>query len=149
MTQDVHVEETLRACGYPSWSFAKVRHQIESKGTKKRKKRWRSWKNGPCDPLCRKGFGSDSESYEETQCSLEDFEENITECIYRVPCANCDKTYVGETGQKLSVRLQEHRTEVESKSEGVFTRSHTTSLTEYNKSPLTDHMIQENHTIHW
>ena len=76
--------------------------------------------------------------------------EDITECIYRVPCANCDKTYVGETGRKLGVQLQEHRTEVESKSKGVFTRSQRTArLMEYNKSALTDHAIQENHTIHW
>jgi len=31
-------------------------------------------------------------------------------CVYKVTCANCDKTYVGETGRKLGVRLQEHRT---------------------------------------
>jgi len=37
-----------------------------------------------------------------------------------------------------------------SKSKGIFTRSQrTASLTEYNKSALTDHAIQENHTIHW
>jgi len=27
--------------------------------------------------------------------------EEITECMYKVPCANCDKTYVGETGRKF------------------------------------------------
>ena len=32
--------------------------------------------------------------------------EDITECVYKVPCANCDKTYVGETGRKFGVRLQ-------------------------------------------
>jgi len=41
--------------------------------------------------------------------------EDITECVYKVPCANCDKTYVGETGRKLGARLHEHKTEVESK----------------------------------
>jgi len=39
--------------------------------------------------------------------------EEITECVYKVPCANCDKTYVDETERKFGVRLQEHRTEVE------------------------------------
>ena len=41
--------------------------------------------------------------------------EDLTECVYKVPCANCDKTYIGETGSKFGVRLQEHRIEVESK----------------------------------
>jgi len=35
--------------------------------------------------------------------------EQITECIYKVSCVSCDKTYIGETGRKLGVRLQEHR----------------------------------------
>ena len=37
--------------------------------------------------------------------------EDLAECVYRVPCANCDKTYIGETARKFRVRLQEHRTE--------------------------------------
>jgi len=31
--------------------------------------------------------------------------EDVTECVYKVPCANCDKTYIGETGRKFGVRL--------------------------------------------
>jgi len=70
--------------------------------------------------------------------------------VYKVTCANCDKTYIGETGWKFGVRLQEHRTEVESKTGRTFTRSlHASSLTESNKSALTDHATQENHVINW
>ena len=59
--------------------------------------------------------------------------EDLTECVYKVPCANCDKIYIGETGRKFGVRLQEHRTEVESKTGRTFTRSlRASSLTEHN-----------------
>jgi len=76
--------------------------------------------------------------------------EDLTECVYKVPCANCDKTYIGETGRKFGVRLQEHRTEVESKTGRTFTKSiRASSLTEHNKSALTDHATQENHVINW
>jgi len=27
--------------------------------------------------------------------------EDLTKCVYKVPCANCDKTYIGETGRKI------------------------------------------------
>jgi len=74
--------------------------------------------------------------------------EDITECVYKVPCANCDKTYLGETRRKLG--LQEHSTECESKTKRAFTGSQrSASLAEINKSTVTDHANQENHTINW
>ena len=33
--EDIHVQKALRACGYPEWSFSKVRHQMESTRDKK------------------------------------------------------------------------------------------------------------------
>jgi len=36
--EDAHIEEALRACGYPPWSFSKVRCQMEFKGDKSKKK---------------------------------------------------------------------------------------------------------------
>jgi len=67
--------------------------------------------------------------------------EDITEYVYKVPCANCDKTYEWETGRKLGVRLQEHRTECESKTIRAFTRSQrTASLAEINNSAPADHV---------
>jgi len=57
---------------------------------------------------------------------------------------------MGETGRKCGVRLQEHETEVESKTGRTFTRSLCpSSFTEHNKSALTDHATQENHVINW
>jgi len=75
--------------------------------------------------------------------------EDITECVHKVPCANCDKIHVGETGRKLGVRLYEHKTEVESKTKRAYTRSQSTaSLTEYSKSALTDHAPCESSQSH-
>ena len=76
--------------------------------------------------------------------------EETTECVYRIPCGNCDKTYVGETGRKFGVRMKEHKAEVESKSGRIFTRSqHAANLEVRNKSALTDHAAQQNHVINW
>ena len=75
--------------------------------------------------------------------------EDLTECVYKVPCANCDKTYIGETGRKFGVRLHEHKTEVESKTGRTFRSLRASSLTEHNKSTLTDHATQENYVINW
>ena len=35
------------------------------------------------------------------------------EAIYEIPCKNCPKTYIGETGHLFKTRLSEHRTETE------------------------------------
>ena len=32
--------------------------------------------------------------------------EEITDCVYKIPCRNCDKSYIGETGRKLQNALR-------------------------------------------
>ena len=43
-----------------------------------------------------------------------DYEE-VSECVYQIPCKNCDKVCVGETARNLGIRVGEHKKEVESK----------------------------------
>jgi len=76
--------------------------------------------------------------------------EEITDCVYKIPCASCEKCYIGETGRKFGTRLKEHKTEVVSITSKPFTRGQrASSLSEQNKSALTDHASHENHVINW
>jgi len=47
--------------------------------------------------------------------------EEITDCIYKIPCGNCEKTLTGETGRMFGIRLKEHTTEVEATTKKPFT----------------------------
>ena len=77
-------------------------------------------------------------------------EEEVTGCVYRVPCGNCEMSYTGETGRKFGTRLKERNTEVEAATGHPFTRSQRlSSLSEQNKSALTDHASRDNHVINW
>ena len=77
-------------------------------------------------------------------------EEEITNRVYNIPCASCEKYYIGETGRKFGTRLKEHKTEVESITSKLFTRNQcTSSLSEQNKSALSDRASHDNHVINW
>ena len=72
------------------------------------------------------------------------------ETIYEIPCKNCPKTYIGETGRLFKTRLNEHRTEAEKISSKSFTRSQRkTSSSEIFKSVIPEHVTASNHVIGW
>ena len=74
----------------------------------------------------------------------------VSECVYKIPCKNCDKVYIGETGRPFVTRLNEHKKEVELKEKTKFTRQRKQSVDEQqNKSAITDHVVKENHVIGW
>jgi len=73
--------------------------------------------------------------------------EEITDCIYKIARASCEKCYIGETGRKFGTRLKERKTEAEFITSKPFTRNkRASSLSEQNKSALTDHA---SHTTTW
>ena len=74
------------------------------------------------------------------------------EVVYEIPCKSCDKSYVGETGRLLRVRLKEHHGETEKKSSGFFTRSkHKSSVASVDsfKSAMAEHATLNNHVVDW
>jgi len=69
--------------------------------------------------------------------------QDVCECVYKIPCNNCDKTYIGETGRTFGVKLQEHQQEVAQRDDARSTSK--SAATEQNKSAVTDHAITLNH----
>ena len=75
---------------------------------------------------------------------------NTTQAVYKIPCKNCNLSYIGETGRKFGTRLEEHKSEVEKVSNTVVTRAgRKESLTATYKSAITDHVVDKNHVIGW
>jgi hypothetical protein len=60
--------------------------------------------------------------------------EDLSSVIYKVECNDCDKSYIGQTGQKLKKRLQQHEYYIRSKSP---------------LSGLATHAIEESHTFNF
>ena len=62
-------------------------------------------------------------------------QESRSSVIYQIPCADCSKSYVGQTGRNLSQRIREHRRYVEN--------------FDMDTSALVEHAIKEDHWIAW
>ena len=70
--------------------------------------------------------------------------------VYKIPCANCDTPYIGETGRHLRCRLKEHQDSVKTVASQRFTRSRKSQAEDKEeKSALADHAAQRNHVINW
>jgi len=129
------VEEALWACGYPPWSVSKVRRQMESKGDERKKTNKKQEVSVKRPMIVTPHVEKVSEAIVRIMkkhnapvamkpwntlkgllvyVNHKQNKEDITECVYKVPCPNCDKT-CGETERKIGVRLYEHKMEVESR----------------------------------
>ena len=55
--------------------------------------------------------------------------------VFEVPCSDCDRTYIGQTGNSLRTRLQQHRAACRHMQK--------------EKSALAEHAIENDHRINW
>ena len=55
--------------------------------------------------------------------------------VYKIPCSDCSKSYIGQTGRTLAQRVKEHQRAVR-----TF---------DVNISALAEHVISTNHKIDW
>ncbi len=72
------------------------------------------------------------------------------DAIYEIPCGDCQKSNIGETGRLLGTHVKEHQKELEKFEAKPYTRqTRKTSVTEPHKSAITDHVSATNHSINW
>lgn len=167
--EEKKIEKALETCGYPKWTFDKVKQQRQSSRTKKVEKKDETNKctgmvvlpyvNGVTERISRvlKSYNvaTAMKPHNTLRSALvhpKDKREDVnkTDALYSLPCMNCDREYIGETGRKFGTRLNEHRTEVEKVSKSVITRaSRKESLSTVHKSAVTDHVVETNHVIGW
>ncbi|XP_072039088.1 uncharacterized protein [Amphiura filiformis] len=159
--EEKKIQEALQTCGYPKWSFEKVKDQMQSvkpkKSAKKTDDSTRSrgmvvlpYVKGVTERVSRvmKKYNVSTAMKPHNTLRRELVHpkdkrdpNNLTQAVYKIPCLNCDLSYIGETGRKFGTRLEEHRKEVEKVNSTVVTRAgRKESLTTVNKSAITDHM---------
>ena len=168
--EEKKVQEALKTCGYPKWTFDKVKNQMKkpksTKVTKKKEEAERCkgmvvlpYVKGITEKVSRtmKSYNvAVAMKHHTTLRSLlvhpkdKRDDHNTTSALYSLPCMNCELEYIGETGRKFGTRLNEHKTEVDKVSKTVVTRaSRKESLSTIHKSAVTDHVVEQNHVIGW
>ncbi|XP_072025262.1 uncharacterized protein [Amphiura filiformis] len=168
--EEVTIKKTLSNCGYPSWSFDKVKQQMDTpKQKKKAIKKDETTKSkglvvipyveGVSERIARTFKSYNISAAMKPHCTLRNMlvhpknkrdPLNTTEVVYSIPCQNCNETYVGETWRKFGKRLKEHRAEADKACVNVRTRANRkASQSATNKSAITDHVLDKDHIIDW
>ena len=168
--EEQKVQAALQLCGYPQWTFKKVKDQMSKpktkKVTKQKAEQSRSkgmvvlpYVQGVTEKISRTlkqyNIASAMKPHTTLRSLLVHPKDkrdplHTTDAIYEIPCMNCNMSYVGETGRKFNTRLEEHKSEVEKVSGTVTTRAgRKESLTTIHKSAITDHVVDKNHVIGW
>ena len=75
---------------------------------------------------------------------------HTSDCVYRIPCANCNEVYIGETGRHLQERLDEHKMSVGKAERPRYTRSRAVRAQEEKySSAFAEHVATTNHSVAW
>ena len=145
LVEEETIKSALKTCGYPEWSFDKVKKQMSKPKVKPKvnKKTTDTDKKsvnfvtlpyiqGVTEPVQRILKKHNISTAVKPHTSLKkilvhpkdklDSDEKAG-VVYEIPCANCKKTYIGETGRKFGTRKKEHKTETAKTSTQKYTRS--------------------------
>ena len=172
------MEQALRApvAGYPQWALTRTKKQMAERGgggaAKKPKERSLADRLKDRGQVCIPYVSGTSEALarvfkrHHVQTVMKPYQklrqalvhpkdkrplEDTVDAVYRVPCKQCPKAYIGETGRRLGTRLSEHKRAVQKVENVTFTRSQrqVAAETVNYSSALADHASQNNHVIDW
>ena len=173
--EEAHVIAALRNCKYPEWAISKIKADIAKKqaeppAAKTRKKKTDGEKKnkgmvvlpyvqGVTERVQRAMRKYDIETPVRPLNTLrralvhpKDKIETNDKCgtVYKIPCHNCDKVYIGESARKLGTRLKEHQADCR-KVEAATRRTRGTTETapEPTSSGTADHVRDDNHVINF
>ena len=168
--EEDRIKHALSQCGYPSWTISKVKQQMNDKSKNKGKKKDtdKEKSNGMVVILYIQGVSERIQrvfkkhniatamrphnTLKNNLVHPKDKHETAQtcDCIYEIPCKNCNKTYVGETGKAFGTPLKEHMKDAEKVNRRRYTRaSRKDSVEEVHKSAVTDQITEQNHVVDW
>ena len=151
-----HKTKTLFKCGHPPWTFRLVRESLDNKQPKEEKNKRRRrrgliryrpspwwqyhmWEGSETSQRTfrRYGVATSVKPYKTWRQLLvhpkdKRSAQDLARVVYSIPCKDCPKVYIGETGKRYGVREKEHMKDVK-QLEGVnYTRTKKReSLTEH------------------
>ena len=167
------IRQALSTCGYPAWTVSKVKKQISLKrdnasAAKPKKTNKEDKSRGHVVLPYIKGLSENLSRIMRNYHVSTSYKPHTTlrrllvhpkdkiakdekcDVVYKIPCHNCDKSYIGETGRQFQVRREEHVSDVDGHDSGVRTRSERVSTSGiHHKSAMTDHATELNHTPNW
>ena len=167
-SEQAHIQNALKMNGYPKWTFElveKKRSQPKTKDTKqKQQQKAKGTVSVPYVANLSEAFTRVLKKYgvntvlkptntlRQVLVKPKDKRPMMDSIgtVYNIPCAQCPKAYVGETGRKLGVRIEEHKDSVKKVDNKAYTRSQRKqSENKKEKSAMADHLSQDNHLIAW
>ncbi|XP_072039459.1 uncharacterized protein [Amphiura filiformis] len=166
--EEDHIKKALNTCGYPNWAIEKVKKEKEQPKKKNASKTVEDktranvtlpYIEGVTERVQRilrtHNIASSVKPHTSLRRLLVHPKDKVdmddkTGVIYEIPCHNCPKTYVGETGRRFGTRKKEHRVESEKRMAQNYTRAaRKDSQSIEMKSSIAEHASKENHLINW
>ena len=164
LDEESHIDRAFSRCGYPKWSLTKSKQKRTNNNSKEKEEHKGlvvvPYIKGTSEAISRTFHKYSVKTAMKPVTTVKSLLvhpkdkrelEDTSGVIYKIPCASCNASYIGETSRNFGYRLKEHKKDVESvSSKKIYTRAgRTASLSEFNKSAVTDHAVKENHIIDW